>query len=92
MTQLRLLRALVRAMYDPRAPWVLRLLWPLVSPFWRAFGCKSVKAMLAECGVADRLGGALTYLYGDYGAPPASAPWFLHSLLDNHWEGEALWQ
>ena len=47
--------------------------------------------VLTECGLAgtpelEGLGGALLYLYGDYGAPPHRTPWFVQSLLDDHYQ------
>ena len=35
------------------------------------------------------MGGALCYLYGDYGVAPSRAPWFLHSLVATHYIGGA---
>jgi all-trans-retinol 13,14-reductase len=75
-------------------PWCLRWAWPLVGPLWRRFGGRSVAEQMRSCGFGASAGlrglaGALCYLYGDYGAPPAVAPWFLQAALDNHYAGGA---
>jgi len=63
--------------------WCLRILWPsVIGPLWRRFAGPPVTDVMHDCGFnqspeLQRLGGALLYLYGDYGQRPARAPWFL---------------
>jgi len=69
-------------------PFMLRLVFPLFAPLWRQLGCASVADVLARCDMKGELrdmGGALTYLYGDYGSRPQRAPWFVHALVSTHY-------
>ena len=76
-------------------PFVTRLVWIFFAPVWRRFGTPSVADVLDRCGMGkkdgalSKLGGALVYLYGDYGTNPKRAPWWLHSLVSTHYYGGA---
>lgn len=71
-------------------PLCTRIAWPVLAPFWKRYGSVSVAEVLRRCGMCGplaELGGAITYLYGDYGAPPARAAWFVHALVSTHYRG-----
>eukprot|EP00620_Florenciella_sp_RCC1587_P016399 CAMPEP_0182572800 /NCGR_PEP_ID=MMETSP1324-20130603/17891_1 /TAXON_ID=236786 /ORGANISM="Florenciella sp., Strain RCC1587" /LENGTH=637 /DNA_ID=CAMNT_0024787809 /DNA_START=175 /DNA_END=2089 /DNA_ORIENTATION=+ len=75
-------------------PFLTRIIWVFFDPIWRRFGTPSVATVLDRCGMGKggplaKLGGALVYLYGDYGTNPARAPWWLHSLVSTHYYGGA---
>lgn len=66
--------------------WIARRI-PLPRWAWD----KSLAQVLNECCRPDNHAakGALAYLYGDYGVPPAQSPFAIHALVDKHYDGGA---
>ena len=63
-------------------------MWPLFSPFYHHFCLgRTTDVMRNDCDLPEEVIGALTYHYGDIGAPPGRNPIFMQALLENHYHG-----
>jgi len=70
-------------------PLFLRIVWPLLGPFYRRAATKSTIDILTSCGLSSSASGALTYHWGNVGTPPGKSPFLIQSVLETHYKGGA---
>ena len=60
---------------------------PFLVPAYEWAAGRSAKDVMSKCGLSDDAIGGACYLYGDYGLPPARAPFLVQAFLETHYDG-----